>query len=44
VSISNANDNLVIAVNPGETAELCQGSYEFTDEGQEGIIIVNGYG
>ncbi|MFH1621546.1 MAG: DUF4215 domain-containing protein, partial [Candidatus Omnitrophota bacterium] len=37
-------DDLVLSADYGEILELCQGRYEFTDNGQEGVIIVNGYG
>lgn len=37
-------DNLVISSNMGEVVKLCPGRYEFTDQGQEGIIIIQGSG
>lgn len=37
-------DDLVLSAPSGETLELCYGSYELTDEGEEGIIIINDSG
>lgn len=37
-------DDLIITSAPGQTIKLCPGRYEFIDEGEEGIIIINGNG
>ena len=37
-------DDLIITSAPGQTIKLCPGRYELRDEGQDGIIIVNGSG